>query len=126
MVPEQALALATVTIVAVASSCVQATTGMPAPRSSAGVSPASHSGSAMTEAVPTGNAPIRIVEQAYALWAEPESAIVTLATPQGRVYTTLPLAVRSGRTSLAPGFRARTQVSDGNLLVRLTDAGGAL
>jgi hypothetical protein len=42
------------------------------------------------------------------------------------VYTTLPLAVRSGRTSLAPGFRARTQVSDGNLLVRLTDAGGAL
>jgi hypothetical protein len=57
----------------------------------------------MTEAVPTGNAPIRIVEQAYALWAEPESAIVTLATPQGRVYTTLPLAVRSGRTNLAPG-----------------------
>jgi hypothetical protein len=80
----------------------------------------------MTEAIPTGNAPIHIVEQAYALWAEPESAIVTLATPRGRVYTNLPLTARSGRTSLPPGFRARTQVSDGNLLVRLTDAGGAL
>src|SRR5690349_19884167 len=62
-----------------------------------------------------GAAPLRIVEPAYSLWAEPSSAVVTLASPSGSVYTSLPLCMLAGRTSLPAGATARTTLENGAL-----------
>jgi hypothetical protein len=66
-----------------------------------------------------GAAPLHIVEPAYSLWAEPGSAVVTLASPSGHVYTSLPLTVLAGRSSFPDGTVARTTLEDGVLQTRM-------
>jgi hypothetical protein len=66
-----------------------------------------------------GAAPLHIVEPAYSLWAEPGSAVVTLASASGRVYTSLPLCMLAGRTSFPAGTTARTTLENGALHTRM-------
>lgn len=66
-----------------------------------------------------GAAPLHVVEPAYSLWAEPASAVVTLASPSGRVYTSLPLCALAGRADLPAGAVARTTLEGGALHTRL-------
>jgi len=73
-----------------------------------------------------GSAPLHIREAAYSLWAEPTSSQVTVASPSGRIYTTLPLCALIGRTALPDGVTARTTVQRGALHTRLRSPSGAL
>lgn len=73
-----------------------------------------------------GAAPIHVAEPGYALWAQPSSAVVTLATPGGRVYTSLPLTAMAGRTDLPPSASVHTALQDGVLTTRVLDAAGHL
>src|SRR5207245_5381288 len=69
-----------------------------------------------------GAAPLHIVEAGYALWAEPGSAVVTLASPSGRVYSSLPLCMLAGRATLPAGTVARTTLDGGVLHTRMVAA----
>jgi hypothetical protein len=71
-----------------------------------------------------GSAPLHIVEPAYAVWAEPRSAVITLATPAGRVYTSMPLAALAGRTELPAAASAETTLQGGVLTTRILDSTG--
>jgi hypothetical protein len=73
-----------------------------------------------------GAAPLHIVQPSYAIWAAPDSAVVTLASPNGRVYTSMPLIALAGRGGMPNGARAKTSVQDGLLTTRMTDAAGHL
>jgi hypothetical protein len=73
-----------------------------------------------------GGAPIHIAQPGYALWAEPHSAVVTLATPAGRVYTSMPLSALAGRHDLPAGTTAETTLSGGTLTTRMVDGSGHL
>jgi hypothetical protein len=79
------------------------------------------------DAVPAvGTASLRVIQPGYALWAEPGSAVVTLATPAGRVYTSMPLAALAGRAELPAGAHVQTTLDGGVLTTRVLDAGGAV
>lgn len=106
-------------------SCAPGSTGATAPGATRGAAAAARpvAGATGVEPIPDRGAPIRIVEPGYQIWARPDSAVVTVATPQGRVYTDLPLTVRA--PLLPPAVRAHTAVDGDGLLVRLTDARGA-
>ena len=96
---------------------VQAIRPFPSPLlASAGPSASLH---AYDAAAVVGAAPLRIIEPAYSLWAEPDSAVVTLASPSGSIYTSLPLCMLAGRTSLPAGATARTTLENGALHTRL-------
>ncbi len=69
-----------------------------------------------------GAASLHLAEAGYALWAEPNSAVVTMTTPDGRVYTSLPLTVIAGRSELPAGARVHTALQGGVLTTRLVDA----
>ncbi|HXA28996.1 MAG TPA: hypothetical protein VN193_09650 [Candidatus Angelobacter sp.] len=71
-----------------------------------------------------GASPLHIVEPGYAVWAEPHSAVVTLATPEGRVYTSMPLAALAGRTQLPAAATPQTTLHGGVLTTRMLDASG--
>ena len=74
----------------------------------------------------TGAAPIHLAEPGYALWAQPNSAVVTLATPDGRVYTSMPLTALAGRSELPAAATVHTALQNGVLSVRAVDASGTL
>jgi hypothetical protein len=73
-----------------------------------------------------GASPLHIVEPAYSLWAEPASAVVTLASPSGRVYTSLPLCMLAGRDVFPAGTTARTTLEHGALRTRMLARNGAV
>src|SRR5581483_11989028 len=56
----------------------------------------------------------------------PDSAVVTLAAPDGRVYTSMPLAVVAGRAELPDGDVARTTLQGGVLTTQIVEASGAV
>src|SRR5581483_8880977 len=66
-----------------------------------------------------GAAPLHLAEPGYALWAQPDSAVVTMTTPDGRVYTSLPLTVIAGRSELPAGARVHTALRGGVLTTRV-------
>jgi len=71
-----------------------------------------------------GAAPLHIVEPGYAVWAEPHSAVVTLATASGRVYTSMPLTAMAGREELPAAASAETTLQNGVLTTRILDGTG--
>lgn len=73
-----------------------------------------------------GAAPLHLVEPAYSLWAEPASAVVTLASPSGRVYTSLPLSAIVGRNVFPSGTTARTTLESGALHTRMIARDGTV
>ncbi len=73
-----------------------------------------------------GAAPLHLVEPAYSLWGEPTSAVVTLASPSGRVYTSLPLCMLAGRAAYPPGTVAHTTLEHGALHTRMVGRDGTL
>ncbi|HZS13769.1 MAG TPA: hypothetical protein VFC09_04145 [Candidatus Dormibacteraeota bacterium] len=73
-----------------------------------------------------GGAPLHLAEPSYAIWALPDSAVVTLAAPDGRVYTSMPLAVVAGRAELPDGDVARTTLQGGVLTTQIVEASGAV
>jgi len=73
-----------------------------------------------------GAAPLHVIEPAYSLWAEPTSAVVTLASPSGRVYTSLPLCMLAGRTVMPAGTVAHTTLENGVLHTRMLSRTGGV
>ena len=77
------------------------------------------------DTVPTvDSASLHIAQAGYAVWAEPRSAIVTLATPGGQLYTSIPLSALAGRHDLPPGTAAQTTLKGSTLTTRMVDSGG--
>jgi hypothetical protein len=71
-----------------------------------------------------GSAPLRIAQAGYVVWAQPHSAVVTLATPGGQLYSSMPLSALAGRRDLPPGTGAQTTLKGTTLTTRMVDSGG--
>ena len=100
-------------VVACTAGAVQAARPLPAPPQ--GVRSGEDRLQSYDVAPATHEAPLHLLESRYALWAEPDSAVVTLTSPEGRIYTSMPLTVLAARSELPPGTRAHTML-DGHQL----------
>jgi hypothetical protein len=105
----------------------------------AGVAQAAHPFSGTIPAEPTedrleafdvtpavGGAELHVAEAGYALWADADSAVVTLAAPDGRVYTSLPLCALAGRAAIPNGAHAHTTLNGHVLTTTLIAADGTV
>ncbi|HEV7679802.1 MAG TPA: hypothetical protein VGQ42_14660 [Candidatus Dormibacteraeota bacterium] len=73
-----------------------------------------------------GAAELHVAGTGYAIWADPDSAVVSLASADGRVYTSLPLCALAGRAAIPSGAHAHTTLTGHVLTTTMVAADGTV